>query len=169
MNSIESISIGAQAIANSVMDDATVRQRINGNRMITGLEKNWVHFKIRVSLVVIIIKTYWNPIDWILAFKFLIQLRKKFLGNYQLNKMVKANGKYYMGLYTPGWNNAIYRKFIVSQLNDFKKTRCTINRFNSVFLAITKKCALQCKHCYEWDSLNKKDVLSSETIKQNCF
>lgn len=165
MNSIESISVKAQFIANSILDDTNLKEGLNDNKIISGFEKEWVHFKIRLSLVVIIIKTYSNPKDWVLAFKFLVQLRKKFLGDYQLNKMAKANGKYYMGLYTPGWNDAIYNKFIVSQLNDFKKTRSETNRFNSVFLAITKKCALQCKHCYEWENLNKKDVLSSDTIK----
>jgi MoaA/NifB/PqqE/SkfB family radical SAM enzyme len=166
MNSIESISFGAQATASSIMDDTKINHRKNGNRIISGLEKNWVHFKIRITLVVIIVKAYSSPKDWVLAFKYLVQLRKKFLGNYNLNKMVKANDKYYMGLYTPGWYDTIYKKFIVSQLNDFKKTHLEVNRFNTIFLAITKKCALQCKHCYEWDNLNKKDILSAEKIKQ---
>lgn len=165
MNSLEAISISANAMANSIMDDVNERQHINKSKVISGFEKEWVHFKIRLSLVLIIIKSYANPKDWISAFKYLVKLRKKFLGNYKLNKMVKVNGKYYMGLYTPGWNDTIYKKFILSQLNDFKKVKYAVNRFNSVFLAVTKKCALQCKHCYEWDNLNKKDVLTSEKIK----
>lgn len=166
MNSLESISIGAQGIANTIMDNTLVNQGLNNNRIINGFRKDWVHLKIRISLLAIIMGTYANPRDWFLAFKYLVQLRKKFLGNYKLNKMVKANGKYYMGLYTPGWNDAIYKKFIRSQLHDFKSTQDDLNRFNTVFLAITKKCALQCKHCYEWDSLNKRDILSAEKIKQ---
>lgn len=166
MNSLEAISISAQSIANSIMRDANEKQYTNCNYIINGIGKEWVHFKIKVSLMLIIIKAYSAPKDWFLAFKYLVKLRKKFLGNYKLNKMVWANGKYYMGLYTPGWNGAIYKKFIISQLNDFKKVKCPVNRFNSVFLAITKKCALQCKHCYEWENLNRKDVLSVEKIKQ---
>ncbi|MCF7567652.1 radical SAM protein [Sabulilitoribacter arenilitoris] len=166
MNSLESISITEQFITNSIIDDLNKEHHLNKNKVISGFEKEWVHFKIKVSLAIIIITTYSNFRDWVLAFKYLVNLRKKFLGNYKLNKMIKANGKYYMGLYTPGWNDAIYKKFIVSQLNDFKKTKLSVNRFNSVFLAITKKCALQCKHCYEWENLNKKDVLSPDIIKQ---
>ena len=75
--------------------------------------------------------------------------------------MVYINGKYYLGVYTPGWNSKVYERFIASQLNDFKQiTKLKVNRFNNVFLAITKKCVLQCEHCFEWDNLNKKDVLS---------
>jgi MoaA/NifB/PqqE/SkfB family radical SAM enzyme len=166
MNSLESISIEADAISNTIIEDTSIKQPLGVNKIISGLEKDWVHFKIKISLVTLIITAYSNPKDWVLAFKYLMQLRKKFLGNYQLNKMVKVNSKYYMGLYTPGWNDAIYRKFIVSQLNDFKKVKSHVNRFNTVFVAITKKCALQCEHCYEWDNLNKKDYLNTEKVIQ---
>ena len=71
-----------------------------------------------------------------------------------------------MGLYTPGWNSAVYKQFIKSQLHDYKKIKGKTNRFNAVFVAITKKCALQCEHCYEWDNLNKKDFLNTDRIKQ---
>jgi MoaA/NifB/PqqE/SkfB family radical SAM enzyme len=33
-------------------------------------------------------------------------------------------------------------------------------------MAVTKKCALQCEHCFEWASLNKKDILSPDTISR---
>jgi MoaA/NifB/PqqE/SkfB family radical SAM enzyme len=33
-------------------------------------------------------------------------------------------------------------------------------------MAITKKCALQCEHCYEWDNLNKKDILSADNFSR---
>jgi len=68
--------------------------------------------------------------------------------------------------YIPGWNSNIYKQFIASQLNDFKPlNRNMANRFNTVFLAITKKCALQCEHCFDWDNLNKKEVLSDSELQ----
>jgi MoaA/NifB/PqqE/SkfB family radical SAM enzyme len=33
-----------------------------------------------------------------------------------------------------------------------------------LFLAITKKCSMQCAHCFEWEALNEKEVLSVEDI-----
>ncbi len=78
--------------------------------------------------------------------------------------MAFVDGKYYMGLFTPGWHSDLYEKFIGSELTNFKPNKTPKFRFNHVFLAITKKCALRCEHCYEWDSLNKKDVLSEDSL-----
>ena len=160
MNNINSISIGAEVIANSKMETVSLNKRVKHRKIISGLEMNWWHFKIRITLIRIIIKAYSNPKDWFLAFKYLVQLRKKFLGNYKLKKMVEVNGKYYMGLYTPGWNDLNYERFITSELNYFKPIKQEVLRFNHVHLAITNKCALQCDHCYAWDILNQKDILN---------
>jgi len=132
---------------------------------ISGLKMNWVHLRLRISLMRIIIGIYSNPLHWVLAFKYLVQLRKKFLGDFMLKKMVKVDGKYYMGLYTPGWNDDIYKKFIISELNNFKKVERSLLRFNHVYVAVTKKCPLQCDHCYAWDILNKKEQLSPDDLK----
>ncbi len=83
-------------------------------KIISGLKMKWCHFRLRISLMRIIIKTYSNPFHWIEAFKYLVHLRKQFLGDFKLQKMVKVDGKYYMGLYTPGWNDDIYKRFITS-------------------------------------------------------
>ena len=40
------------------------------------------------------------------------------------------------------------------------------NRFTNVFIAFTKKCHLQCDHCFEWDVLNKKESLSIDDINK---
>lgn len=134
--------------------------------LLTGHRLKLVHLKLKVSLMRIAIGSYTNPLDWFKSLHYLVKLRRRFLGDYSLQKMAYVNGKYYMGLYTPGWNSNIYKQFIKSQLHDFKPVKGEVNRFNTIFLAITKKCALQCEHCYEWDNLNKKDVLSKSKIKQ---
>lgn len=132
--------------------------------IIWGIKMKWIHSRLKITLLKILIKQYDNPIDWIKGLHFLVQLRRRFLGDHTLKKMARVNGKYYMGLYTPGWNGEEYERFIASELHNFKETKSLNYRFNHVFLAITKKCALRCDHCYEWDSLNKKDVLTIETL-----
>ncbi len=136
----------------------------NPKSMRSGFFLNWIHFRLKLTLIKVLIREYKNPIDWFLGLQYLIKLRRRFLGNQRLKKMAYVDGKYYMGLYTPGWRSTVYEQFIASELNEFKKTNSPAYRFNHVFLAITKKCALQCEHCYEWDNLNKKDVLSEDTL-----
>ncbi|WP_157831521.1 radical SAM/SPASM domain-containing protein [Confluentibacter flavum] len=134
------------------------------SKIITGIEKSWWHFRIRLTLISILISSYSNPLHWIRGINYLIHLRKKFLGNFKLKKLVKVDGKYYMGLYTPGWNDDIYKRFIISELNHYKSIEKSVLRFNHVYLAITKKCPLQCDHCYAWDVLNQKDQLNENDL-----
>ncbi len=133
---------------------------------VIGWKLKFIRLRIKLTLLKVIIQCYRNPIDWIGSLLYLIRFRRRFLGNNKVHKMVYVNGKYHLGLYTPGWNSAIYERFITSQLNDYKPVnKGAINRFNNVFFAITKKCALQCEHCFEWDALNKKEVLTDIEIQ----
>lgn len=134
--------------------------------MISGWRLRWVHFKLKLSLILIASECYSNPLQWIKSLAYLIRLRRKFLGDHKVQKMAFAGGKYYMGLFTPGWNSNVYKEFIRAQLNDYAPINAPANRFNTVFMALTKKCALQCEHCYEWDNLNKKDVLSQSKLQR---
>lgn len=134
---------------------------------ISGFRMKWIHFRLKCSLLNIAISCYRNPLDWVRSLRYLVRLRRRFLGDNRLKKMVNIDGRYYMGLYTPGWKSAVYNQFIASQLNDFKPLdKGKANRFNSIFLAITKKCALQCEHCFEWDNLNKKETLTDSELKR---
>ncbi len=157
--SIEAITVDEQS---SIISSNSTNSSV---KIISGLKMKWCHFRLRISLMRIIIKTYSNPFHWIEAFKYLVQLRKQFLGDFKLQKMVKVDCKYYMGLYTPGWNDDIYKRFITSELNNFKDVKSDVLRFNHVYVAVTKKCPLQCDHCYAWDILNKKEQLSPENLK----
>nr|WP_299381719.1 radical SAM protein [Allomuricauda sp.] len=133
-------------------------------RIISGFLNEWVHLKLKLSLLGIIVKFYKNPLHWIGALQYLIQLRRQFLGDHRLRKMAYTDGRYFMGLYTPGWNSRVYKEFIVTQLHDYKPIANKINRLNTVLMAVTKKCPLQCEHCYEWDNLNKREKLSPDTL-----
>jgi len=135
-------------------------------KMLSGAPMHFVHLKLKLSLLGIAMRCFSNPLNWIRSLRYLIRLRRKFLGDHSIQKMAYAGGKYYMGLYTPGWNSAVYKHFISAQLNDYIAVKKKTNRFNTVFMALTKKCALQCEHCFEWDSLNKKDILSATKLNR---
>ncbi len=135
-------------------------------KIVTGLRLRFIQLRIKLTFLKVITSCYHNPIVWIQSLRYLIRLRRRFLGNNRVQKMVYINGKYHIGLYTPGWNSKEHELYIASQLNDFKQiTTHKVNRFNTVFLAITNKCALQCEHCFEWNNLNKKDDLETGKLK----
>ncbi len=135
--------------------------------IVSGLAMRLVHSRLKLSLIRIALTCYRNPLKCIKSLRYMIRLRRRFLGDHKLLKMVFVDGKFYMGLYIPGWNGTNYKQFIASQLNDFMPIdRNLANRFNTVFLSITKKCALQCEHCFDWDNLNMKEVLTDSELHQ---
>ena len=129
--------------------------------IISGWQKNYIHSRIIFSLLKIAWECYKDPLDVLRGLRYLRNLRKKFTGNFELKKMARVNGVYYLYLYNPGYKSDNFKKFMISQLNDFKPVRRDTYRFNNVIMAITKKCSLQCDHCFEWESLNKKENLST--------
>ena len=128
-------------------------------KFISGISLIFLRIKMRLRLLRLIVTSYYNPIDWINALKYLISLRKNVLGTPKIKKLVQVNDKYYMGIYTPAWFSRDFNQFIYSHLNDFKPLKKRIQRFNIVFISVTKKCPLQCEHCYDWNNIkgeNKK-------------
>ena len=90
--------------------------------------------------------------------------RLQVIGNKVIKKLVYHDGAYYFGAYVPPWNSKLFKHFVIDKLNTFKPSNVKSNRFNNIFFAITKKCPLQCAHCFEWDELNKKEVLGLDKI-----
>lgn len=134
------------------------------SKIISGWRKKQIHLKLILGLIKIGWECYGNAGDVLRGLEYLRNLRKKFLGDFGLRKIAEVDGKYYISLYNPGWNGDIFKKYMISQLNDFKPVRQETYRFNNVIMAITKKCSLQCDHCFEWESLNKKENLSTAEL-----
>lgn len=133
--------------------------------LISGLRKNFIVLSYRITIIGIAIRSYSNPWNWIYVPFSLIKLRRKNLGQHFINKLAYVDKRYYWGLYTPGWNGISFKKFIASEMNRIVPIKQKANRFINVYVAITKKCSLKCEHCYEWENLNKKEILSPEQLK----
>jgi MoaA/NifB/PqqE/SkfB family radical SAM enzyme len=135
-------------------------------KMVVGLKKTIVQISYRLTIVGIAIKNYRNPWHWIAVPIELIKKRRRNIGQYRLQKFANVAGRYYWGLYTPGWNGVSFKNFIASEMDRIIPMGQKTNRFVNTYVAITKKCSLQCEHCYEWENLNKKDVLSYEQLSK---
>ena len=163
---IENISLQFQRHI-AVTDDAIVTQKsVKKQKMITGVRKGIVQFLYRLTIVGIAVKSYKNPRNWITVPLGLIEKRRRNIGQHRLYKFANVAGRYYWGLYTPGWKSTSFKNFIASEMNRIVPIKQKTNRFVNTYVAITKKCSLQCEHCYEWENLNKKEVLSAEQLNK---
>jgi MoaA/NifB/PqqE/SkfB family radical SAM enzyme len=92
------------------------------------------------------------------------QTRRLFSGDFDLIKVAYNGGRYYYDLNTPGWPSRAFDDYHLSELNRITPFRQGSHYLKILLLAITKKCAMQCAHCFEWDALNGKEKLSEEDL-----
>jgi MoaA/NifB/PqqE/SkfB family radical SAM enzyme len=95
----------------------------------------------------------------------LVKLKDDFLGNTSFRRVIFTGRKFYFNLHIPGFPSKILVKNQLGELNRIRTVHSPANRLRVLFLSITNKCPLQCKHCYEWDNLNKPDKLHIEDYK----
>lgn len=138
------------------ISESIINSSTSNGKFISGVPLFYLRISMRLRLLRLIATSYFNPIDWINALKYLISLRKNVLGTPKIRKLVKLNNKYYMGIYTPAWFSKDFDQFIYSHLNDFKSLKKSIHRFNMVFISVTNRCPLQCEHCYDWNNINNE-------------
>jgi MoaA/NifB/PqqE/SkfB family radical SAM enzyme len=81
-----------------------------------------------------------------------------------LKKIYKIDGKFYFNQYTPGWPSRAYDELIKSELRRHASPLTVTEKLSFVFLAITRKCPMQCEHCFEWDNLNQKESFTKEEL-----
>ncbi len=98
------------------------------------------------------------------ALRGLLEFRNKVFGFQSAPKLIRHRGKYYSHLYVPGFPSAIFNNYVRKGMNYIIPLKSKVNRLQSAFMAITKKCPLQCEHCFEWNELNKKETLSSDEL-----
>ena len=125
----------------------------------------WVMRRIRWHLFKLIIGKISNPIKAIRAMRQLIKIRRSYLGDFALTKVAKVDGRYYYEYNTPGWPSQAYDEYHLAEINRVTPFRHKPFAFKNVIVAITKKCALRCEHCFEWEALNGKEKLTTPNLQ----
>lgn len=100
------------------------------------------------------------------ALGLLRSLRRKYrqvYGEPMLTKVALVDGKYYWRMASPGFPSMAWDLMIESEI-DRLFPQLSHESIRTIFLAITKKCTMNCEHCFEWDEINKPDVLSVNDI-----
>jgi hypothetical protein len=56
------------------------------HRMISGIQMKWIHIRLKLTLLKVLIKNYDSPLDWVKGLQYLVKLRRRFLGDHALKK-----------------------------------------------------------------------------------
>lgn len=93
-----------------------------------------------------------------------LQLRyQQIFGNVPVRKVARIDGRYFWRLTAPGFPSRAHTRMFENEINKsypFKREA----GLRTLFLAITKKCPLNCEHCFEWDQLNKREALTTADL-----
>ena len=134
--------------------------------MVTGFSK---FFIVRISILKVLVIAFThirNPLRALRALHALDLLRKKYSGDKEAVKGFKANGRYFFYNHVPGFPSRAFDHFHREELNLIERFNPRMQKLRSVILSVTKKCPLNCEHCYELKLLNKQEILSLIDLKK---
>lgn len=83
---------------------------------------------------------------------------------WRAQKLAFASGRYFWDFYAPGWPSVAFDRYIERELDRLIPILGRPPALQSVILAITRRCALQCEHCCEGDVLNRHETLSPRDL-----
>ncbi len=135
------------------------------NKIIAGISNDLIWIRIWLHITSIAWKILKNPVRVIKILMRLELIRRSYMGDSRPKKLAKTGNRYFWDIGIPGWPSSAFTNLIKGEINrvyPFKEQ----TELTSLMLSVTNKCPLQCEHCYEWDNLNKKDELSSESLRK---
>jgi len=137
------------------------------SKLISGWSSKWTFVKIWASVSIHLIKEHKSPIKFYRILKGAISLKKKYTSEKKYhNKLAYVDGRIFFNCNNAGWPSKHF--FRVVDLESKKVLNGGVSNLENlrmVQLAFTKKCPLNCEHCYEGDQLNKKETLTLEDHK----
>lgn len=145
-----------------------------GARRVRGLRKAWVLARMFTRVALIAFHTRRNPLHALRALRRLHGVmqnqqwttparRRRRIWTAQ--KFVFVSGRYFWDLFAPGWPSPAFDRCIERELERVDP----LGRppaLNTVIVAITRRCPLKCEHCFEWDTLNHPEALSTSELRE---
>lgn len=117
------------------------------------------------------LRAYWNiyiealsqtysPFRSIIVTAQIISKHKKVFGFKMLSKLAVANGKGFTRLSTPSSASAALKTLLQNTV--YRELHPQEHKgVRSLYIAITKKCTYNCKHCFEYENKNKNEILTT--------
>ena len=93
-----------------------------------------------------------------------IEVHLEFKHICHLHKAVRVGKQVFIQMTFPHIGGNASKLLVLNELNKNIPIPGRLPGLNVLILAITKKCSLQCEHCFEWDNLNQREQLSVTDI-----
>lgn len=134
-------------------------------RIISGWHKYAIERIIWSQLFILAVSKLRSPYRALKAILNLEKMRRMYMGDHSIKRIIKVNKKYSWHPNTPVWPSAAFNFFHENELNRIDNFRKIQGELNLLILSITKKCPLECEHCFEWSIMHLPEVLGLEDLK----
>lgn len=139
---------------------------INSSPIIYGFTKKRVVALMWMSTFFSIVRKFPNPFHAYKVIRQMVNLKNRFTINTKIQKLSKVDGRYFLNINNNGWPAKHFSRMIeIEGKNALQKNVSSLENIRMVLIAITKKCPLNCEHCYESEELNKKETLTLQDHK----
>ncbi len=104
-----------------------------------------------------------NPLT---AIQMIWRIREKYqtiFGEPLMTKIAKVDGRFFWRLGAAGFPSPASVRMHQNEVSRFMPGTSPYG-LRTLLFAITKKCALNCEHCFEWEHLNQQEVLSTADL-----
>ncbi len=137
----------------------------NQATIISGWRMRMVKIRLRLHILNLLFKKIHSIGTVRSTFKKLLAIRKENMGNIKLTKYTKLDGQYSWAMYAPPFPSKELDRLLNKEIDFALSTGKASNPLHFIFLSITKKCPLNCQHCFEWDIMHQPEKLSLDDLK----
>jgi MoaA/NifB/PqqE/SkfB family radical SAM enzyme len=130
-----------------------------GSKIITGWKARLIRFRITVHILRCAAEESGSLVRGLNLVKKIRNNRTRFKGVKDNIKFVHEDGRYFISENFPGWPSSAFTGFIRGEIRRILSPGSEKN-LTTVIFAITSKCRLGCRHCYEWNNISVNDKLS---------
>jgi MoaA/NifB/PqqE/SkfB family radical SAM enzyme len=136
------------------------------SKIITGFAARLVRIRIHIHIVFLATRYFKNPITGLKVLNRIAAKRKTLQGHRKVSKYIKSEGRYFFSDAVPGFPSAAFNGFFLAEIKRESLLPGERPPLSTVFIAVSSKCPLRCKHCYEWNNISGNENLPIESLKE---
>jgi len=136
------------------------------SKIITGFSAVLVRIRLLADIVILATSHLKNPITSLKVLAIISSKRKTIQGHQRVRKYIKSGNRYFFSDDIPGWPSAAFNGYFTGEIIRASGLKGMRVPLSTVFFAITSKCPMRCKHCYEWNNISQNEYLSIENLKE---
>jgi MoaA/NifB/PqqE/SkfB family radical SAM enzyme len=134
-------------------------------KRIKGFKADLMRLRMHLKIAVIVMVQIRHSVDWFKILSKVLSKRKTVQGLQKISRFIKSDGRYFFSDTIPGWPSRAFKGFFRAEASRILSHPGVRVPLTTVFISITSRCPMRCRHCYEWDNLSKEEALSLDDLK----